>query len=135
MPPKVVMATEVDPMLQGTYLQDDADDFVSTSEALDRFEARLARGEGRGPVHSERPSRKHLPQAYGAAPVPHLRKSHAVRQQSPTQQQLCQQSRNGRKSADGLCRANEGLTDDVQERLEDIEAVRQLGNDIVGDED
>ncbi|RNF14363.1 uncharacterized protein Tco025E_05921 [Trypanosoma conorhini] len=126
------MAAEMDPMLQGTYLHDDAKDFIPTSEALDQFDAQLVRGE---PVHSELSSKRHLPQACGAPSLPHLRRPHASHQQYPLQQQLYQQNRNGRKSSDGPSRAHEGLTVDAQERLEDIEAVRQLGNDMVGDDD
>lgn len=47
--PPSANVNEGDPMLQGTYLQDDARDFPASSKALDEFEARLATGE---PVHS-----------------------------------------------------------------------------------
>ncbi|EAN88968.1 hypothetical protein, conserved, partial [Trypanosoma cruzi] len=128
------VTTDVDPMLQETYLQDDSKDFLPTSEALDRFDAQLAKGE---PVHSEPSLKRRMPQARGANSLPCRRSFEAASQQpqQQKQQQLYQQYCGRRSSNDAPFQANKGLPEEAQERLEDIEAVRRLGNDMAGNDD
>ncbi|KEG08838.1 hypothetical protein DQ04_06341030 [Trypanosoma grayi] len=132
MPPKVV-AADTDPMLQGTYLQDDTKDFGPSSEALDQFEAHLASGQ---PAHSGPSSKRQL--------LPMRRVSGAQRQgqngnsnhQLNHEQQQQQLHRHGLKGANHQPpRGDHELTEEDQARLEDIEAVRHLGNDSDGDDE
>ncbi|KAH9600381.1 hypothetical protein LSM04_007163 [Trypanosoma melophagium] len=123
MPPKTVTA-DMDPMLQETYLQDDAKDFIPSSQALDQFEARLLSGQ---PTHSNPNSRRQVLPTRGLSAA--NRSSHQLQHQQGQQQ--VRVSRASNPSSQENC----SLSPEAQERLDDIEAVRSLGNDGDGDDD
>ncbi|ORC89818.1 uncharacterized protein TM35_000113520 [Trypanosoma theileri] len=124
MPPKTLTA-DMDPMLQETYLQDDAKDFTPSSQALDQFEARLISGQ---PAHSNPPSRRQV------LPTRGLPTAHCSNHQLHHQQGQQQQVRISRASNPSL-QGDSSLSPEAQERLDDIEAVRALGNDVDEDDD
>lgn len=99
-----------DPMLQGTYLQDDSTDFPSSSKELDDFESRLSGG---------RPARAPaVPHTRGAAAPPHSTGKTIPRTTPP---QFAPAGGAARR------RMSEEETDAQQQRQEDIDAVRELG--------
>ncbi|KAH8609602.1 hypothetical protein ERJ75_001190100 [Trypanosoma vivax] len=123
-------------MLQGTYFHDDEVDFGPSSRAIDAFEACLASGQ---PVRSA-----HLKKRcsdLGSSSI--MRLGSVKRVQQPETQKalqpkfLAQPLTQRRSIACTFRRSCEGqmLSEEEEERLEEIEAVRRLGNDEGDDDD
>ncbi|CBH17859.1 uncharacterized protein TEOVI_000076100 [Trypanosoma equiperdum] len=131
------MSAQGDPLLQGTYIQDDVEDVRSTSKAIEQFEACLASGQ---PIHSTKfPKRNHKPAPgtplYRAAAKvgQKLHGGQGLQHSQQQQQQLVR--RRTLTSATHRPSEKQGLSEEALERLEDIEAVHRLGADSSDDND